>query len=275
MDYHKKKLNNPFLSKQKKKKKFQFLRKISLRAKLILVVASLAIGGLIWFFVFCPVWNIDRINVSGAERVSSTEIKNTARQTMKEEENLILFDIKAPQKAINEKFRLKEVSLEKEWPNTLLINIKEEPYSYIWLEGKQYYYADKNGFTLKKINREQYINNKKEDNLPLIVNKTNKEKRVQEGRIQVENDRIDFILDLYDEFNQNNDEIKPEKFILSPEANKVTAFLKQGPKVYFDSSGDPKEQLRNLLIVKEQKIKKDFKNKQYIDIRYEDRIYYQ
>jgi hypothetical protein len=221
------------------------------------------------------VWNIDNINIKGAERISAAEIKEMARHSIKKEKNMIFFDTKSMEKDLNKEFKLEKLTIEKQWPNTLLIKITEEPYAYIWLENEKYYYSDINGFTLKKAAKDEYKPKEKKD-LPLIVNKTNEEEKVKKDHINVDKDRIDFILDLYNEFDKNySDDLDPEEFIIPSEANKVTVSLAQGPKVYFDSSGDPKEQLRNLLIVKTQKIKKDFKSKRYIDLRYKDQIYYQ
>lgn len=276
MDCYKKKINNPFLSKQKKRKKFQFIRKIPLRAKLTFMACLLLLTGIIWFLVFCPVWNIDRINVKGADRIASDDIKKIAQETTKNEESLIFLNTEEVKKTINKEFRLKELSIEKKWPNTLLINIKEEPYAYIWLEDDHYYYSDINGFILKDVNKKEYTDNKgdKKNDLPLIVNKT--KKKIKERRIDMEKDHIKFILDLYDEFGKNYvEDIELDKFIISSEVDKVTALLKKGPEIYFTASKTPEEQIHNLLVIKEQKIKKDFENKEYIDIRYGDKVYYQ
>ncbi len=274
MDYHKKKLDNPFLSKRKKKKKN--IPSIPLKTKLIALAVLPVLAGIAWFFLFCPVWHIDRLNVKGAERVSSAEIEKTARRTIEEKQNLIFFNVEETKKAINEKVRPKELKIEKEWPNTLVINIKEESYAYVWQEKENYYYAAKNGYILKKLNKEEYAERKEEHDLPLIINEKNG--KVEDDRVHAKESDIDFILDLYNEFDKNHnneDDLEPEKFILSSEANTVEVPLKQGPEVYFNASEDPKEQLINLLVVKDQKIKKDFKDTEYIDVRYEDKIYYQ
>jgi hypothetical protein len=50
--------------------------------------------------------------------------------------------------------------------------------------------------------------------------------------------------------------------------------LKLGPAVYFNIEEDIDKQINKLIIIKNEKIKKDFNKKTYIDLRYGDRVYY-
>ncbi len=47
-----------------------------------------------------------------------------------------------------------------------------------------------------------------------------------------------------------------------------------GPAVYFNTEKDINAQIAKLLIITDKKLKDNFKNKKYIDLRYGDRVYY-
>lgn len=275
LDVHKKHYDNPFISKRKKKKgKF---KTVPIKYKLILLLVILLIGGSIWFFGYCSVWNIHNIKVKGSERATPKTIKEVVQTHTKNSHlfpsnNLILVDKNKIRSRIKENFRIKKLDIEKEWPDTLSVHIKEHPYAFIWQENGNYHYADPEGFIIKRVKKEDEKFDAKKD-LPLIHNK--KDSKVKNDRIVVDPSLTDFIFDLHREFDSKYKDMQPEKIVIPNEAKTVKLLLQKGASLYFDTGEELKEQIEYLLVIKNKKIEGDFKDKQYIDLRYQNKIYYQ
>jgi len=50
--------------------------------------------------------------------------------------------------------------------------------------------------------------------------------------------------------------------------------LIDGPKIFFNTEEGIDKQINKLLVIKNEKLKDDFNGKEYIDLRYGDRVYY-
>jgi len=277
LDFHKKRFDNPYLSKQRKKKKRIYVKKISFKKILTSLALLAVISVFYWFFFFCPVWNLDAIEIHCSQRIPPDEIKNIVKAQshtdifpISSPKSLILFDTKQLKEEIKNNFHIKNIRIAKNWPDALKINIQEEPYAYIWLEKKQYYHADKEGYIIKRLPLDKY--DQKNEQLPLIENKAGK--TVYGDRIKANQKYINFIQNIHDELNKKLNDIRPEKFIIPKEEQTIKVILKQGPALYFDINESCHDQLDRLYAVKNKKIKNDFDKKEYIDLRYADRIYY-
>lgn len=231
---------------------------------------------------------MDKVKVEGAHRINPEEIENMAHAQVSEAkgglfpaDNLILFENKELSSRIKDNFRIEKAQVEKEWPSTLKIEIEEKSISYIWKEGEKYYRVSRDGNIIKTIDKEK--ENEDEDGekkekeemseKPLIEDKT--EGRVVDGRITAPASDIDFIFDLFEEFDKNENGITPEKFILSPKPRTIEVITEEGPAIYFDKEADHRKQLRRLLAIKKEKLEDSFFEKEYIDLRYGDRVFYQ
>ena len=66
---------------------------------------------------------------------------------------------------------------------------------------------------------------------------------------------------------------KIDRFIVDS-TDTLKVILVDGPYVMFDLTKDLEKQISKLSVLKDQKLKSDFFNKEYIDLRYGDRVYY-
>lgn len=283
IDYYNKKFVNPFFRRRKIKK----VRTSGLiqRNKLIIFLTLSFLVGLLWFFCFSSIFNINNIIINNLNRISKQEIEDIVYQQMKTRQllffpqrNLILFSKKDFQKNVEKKYYFKNLSIKKKFPKSIIINIQEEPCAFILQEEGRYYYVDIEGYIIDEINPLDI----KKNSYPLIYNDENT--KIYSGKIDIDSNHINYIISLADKLNNNYDfllnkdnkdiKLEIEKFALSQEINTVKMVMLGGPTIYFNTEEDQVRQINKLIIIKNDKLKNDFINKIYIDLRYGDKVYY-
>ncbi len=273
-DYHKKNYSNPFFRHKKKIK----IKSPSLtwRVKLIIFEIIILIGGIIWFCCFSTYFAISAIDVIGAEKISIQDIKELARQQTKHrrflfgsQKNLFFLNANELIKTLNEQYCLDNIVIKKKLPGILIIKFKEKIYSVIWHQSDKYYYIDEAGNIIIETNPLEI----KQKNYPLIDYQGGG--KIVDKKIDGQNDNINFIIKLFNEFKKAKYGFKIERFIINNELNTVKMIINQGPEVYFNTREDLEKQVTKLLVLINEKLKDDFNEKTYIDLRYGDRVYYQ
>lgn len=202
--------------------------------------------------------------------------------------NLLIFDEKSAENKIKDNFPLEIVIISKRFPNKLKIIIGEKiPIANLALLEQKYDQKEENQAistaTTTATSTERYIYyliDKKGDILekteeintqfPLIYDlKENAQyPYLSEGKVS-------FILDLFEKFPQRIQGLNISSFeIGDSKESGLTVVTSENWKIYFDFNEDIIQQLDKLFLVLDQKIKDQRKNLQYIDLRFEDRIYY-
>ena len=273
-DYHKKNYSNPFFRHKKRIK----IKSPSLtwRVKLIIFEIIILISGIIWFCCFSTYFAISAIDVIGAEKISIQDIKELARQQTKHrrflfgsQKNLFFLNANELIKTLNEQYCLDNIVIKKKLPGILIIKFKEKIYSVIWHQLDKYYYIDEAGNIIIETNPLEI----KQKNYPLIDYQGGG--KIVDKKIDGQNDNINFIIKLFNEFKKAKYGFKIERFIINNELNTVKMIINQGPEVYFNTREDLEKQVTKLLVLINEKLKDDFNEKTYIDLRYGDRVYYQ
>lgn len=292
IDYHNKNLINPFFQRRKRKKVYLSAKTWPGRKKLIIFGILILIVGLVWLICFSTIFTIEKIAVRGAARISAEEIENlvwqqtrTKRFLFFPQTNLLVFAKKRIVKELKENYSFEKLIINKNLPHTLTLDIQEKSYAFIWCEADKYYYADADGYLINEINPLEI----KQKKYPIIQNQAeekiiNNEGEGGIGKIDIDSNYINYVISLFNKLSSNPEGegdnvpgyqgLTIEKFIIDKEVNTVKMALVDGPTVYFNTNEDQEKQIKKLLIIKEEKLKDDFKNKNYIDLRYGDRVYY-
>ncbi len=274
LSYYDKKYPNPYFRKKRKKKKVK-IAKLPWRAKLILLEIVVVFTALTWFFFFSDFFTLDYIDINGSEKIPTKSIKEIATQQTKykrflfgSQENLILYNTDKLAEKLNQNYVFEWLTIEKQLPNQLIINFAEKKYTAVWHESEKYYYIDDQGNIIEEINQLEI----KLKNYPLIDNQGGA--KIQEKKIVDQNNNIQYIIKLFEEFKNSAYDFSIERFILDNEINTVKMALINGPIIYFNTDKEIGEQVVKLTILIKEKLKNDFNSKSYIDLRYGDRIYY-
>ena len=107
-----------------------------------------------------------------------------------------------------------------------------------------------------------------------IIENKNKDSLIRsDKKIRLSESYLSFIFDLNRELKLYNFEL--DRFIIADQYyNSVFAKILNGPQIYFNVNNSINDQLDNLMLVKNNKIKDNFNMLEYIDLRYGDRIYF-
>jgi len=290
IDYYDKNLTNPFFH-HRRKKRINFSAGWSGKKKLMALLILILAGGLVWLIFSPAVFSINNITVKGAIRIPPGEIESLAWQQTREKRflffpqiNIFAFSKKEAIEELEKSYSFEKLTINKNLPHTLIIDIQEKSYAFIWCEEEKYYYADIDGYLINEVSPLEI----KQKKYPIIENR-GEGKIISEpgsglGRINTDENHTNYIVDLSDRFlaeknkageaGENSEDLIIEKFIIDKDANTVKMALAEGPTVYFNTKEDQEKQINKLLAIKKETLKNDFKNKSYIDLRYGDRVYY-
>jgi len=267
-DYQCKNLCNPFFRKPKKAPNKRFFA-------CLLALSILFIIFLFWFFCAAPVWRINNIKVEGLTRIPDTDIKNKVwEQTEKsrylifKQDNILLFDKDDVQKSILSAYNLASLQIIKKLPKTILVRVGERPYSFIFQQGNEFYYASSEGYII----RESVVSEDNKAKYLILENKNTNSLLDEKNKINISTDYLNFIFELANSLTTHQ-ELSVERFIIDQEFNTIKVKFKDGPLVYFDTKVEAKTQVDRLVLVKKEKIKDNFNKTNYIDLRYGDRIF--
>lgn len=267
-DYQTKNLSNPFFYKPKKKPNKRLVI-------IFLIAGFLFLIFILWFFLAAPVWRISNIKVEGLSRLTDTDIKNKIwEQTIKsryglfKQDNIWLFDKSEAQKNILVSYNFSSIQISKKLTNTLIVKVGERPYSFIFQQGNDFFYASSEGDVI----RESTVVESDKAKYLILENKNPTNLISEKNKINISDIYLSFIFELANQLS-TKPELPVEKFIIDQEFNTIKVKFQNGPVVYFNTRTDIKTQLDRLILVKREKIKDNFSKTNYIDLRYGDRIF--
>jgi len=182
--------------------------------------------------------------------------------------NIFIFDDKSVIKKITDNYNFAGLDIKKTWPRTITVKISERPYSFIWQEGSDLFYASSDAYAIKG----PTVSDEDQKKYPILENKTGQALIGSRDKINLQDDFLGFFLGLNNELNEHP-ELEVEKFIIDSEFNTLQVKFLNGPVVYFNTRTMSTDQLTNFLLVKNAKIKDNFSKTNYIDLRYGDKIF--
>lgn len=267
-DYQAKNLCNPFFRKPKK----EVNKKV---AWLLSFLSFIFIASALWFFFSSQVWVIRDIKIEGLTRFSSENIQEVAQEQFSKsaalvfkQSNIFLLNKDVLRQTILDTYNFSNLIIDKKLPNTIILKISERPYSFIFQQGSDYYYADRQAYIIP----ETSVSEEDKGKYLILENKNTTDLIQEKDRINISENYLEFVFALND-YLDISQEVKAEKYIIDMEFNTIKVKLKDGPEAYFNTKKDVKEQLESLILVKKEKIKDNFSNTNYIDLRYGDRIF--
>jgi hypothetical protein len=268
--YSKKTYANPFF----RRKKTPFIKPggfLSNKIKLAVFAGLITTSILIWLLFFSTLFKINIIEISGVDQALAKDIDLAAWQVAENgllgKNNLLLYNKNELIKIIKDKYYLQNLTVEKKLFHTLKVVIEEKHQAVVWLEDDKYFYLDNDG---------QVINQVDPLNLdgtlwPLIENLTGI--KIEERQANINRVTIDYLLELFNEFKDKKHGFSAERFILDRDQNTIKMVILDGPKIYFNTAESAAIQAARLDLIIKEKLKDDFKTREYINLRFGNNIY--
>ncbi len=270
-DYARKSFENPFFKKHKRVSVGP-----DIQAKILVGSGIFVFVMIVWFFTFCPLWQIDDISIKGLKRMDEQKIKDMAREEMSERiglliprSNSLFFSEDKMASDLIKRYHFDKISVKKKLPNKLVIELKEKPFACIWKEEGRAYYSDNDGYIMEEVKSEDIDKEK----YPLIINRSSR--KIKNNTANIENEYIKFILLLFETAQDTPIGFDIGSFLIDDEKETVKLVSEQGPIIKFSTRNSVDDQIEKLVIVRHEKLGDDFESKEYIDLRYGDKIYFQ
>ena len=277
-DYWQKSYRNPYFSDKR-----WALRTKAPKLKLaVFFIAMLSMAGIL---LLHPYFNINQVTVTGNEEVSTAEVKNIAESVLNQKKwlvlngrNIFLVDLNNITKEINNKYILASLRVEKDYPQALNITIKEKESKLVLqvINSKtsqyRYYLLDSEGEVLQEISA-QDVSQSNTSALPRLQKEG--EEKIKITTQVISRATIEFI-NYLNEYIPKQDKVIIAYTTLADETGQILNLVTQeGWKIVVDRQNDWAKQLHVLNVMLREKIKDNRQNLKYIDIRYENRAFFQ
>ncbi len=267
-----KKYQNPFLPKRSQD---EVAKRKKRKRIFILFVFIILVAGLIYLFIYSPVFKINKI-VVGETRDSElvNQLQMISRQEIEgykylifPKDNILLLNKEKLEEIIDLRLALDELKIDKKLLHTLKVDALEKIPALLWQEGEEYYYIDKYGMVMGAVRWEEV-----EMDLPLINRGTSTLVGLNQKIIEMED--IDFIRAVVD---------KMEKKFKDWGVARVEARRVKNDEIYFHTSQGwyfvlkIESEVDRYLDYLDKLLKGNIEDKsklEYIDLRIEDKIFY-
>lgn len=274
-NYFKKTYENPYFREKKfKPKKIKNRREVNWKGLFIKLGIISIVVLVIWFFFYSSLFKIKNVKVTGASRISASELENFAWEEADKsklrifsESNIFIFNSSNLSNRIKNAYFLAGIKISKKFPSTISINVQEASYSVIWSEGGNNFLVNEEGRVVAVANADDVA--KKE--IPLIENRG--DAKIKDAFINNGSEVIKFAIELSSAIKDFQD-FKISHYFVDNDIDTLKVQLESGLAVYLSTKEDAKKQLSKLQVLKNEQLKEDFNHKSYYDLRYGDRVYY-
>lgn len=298
-----KKINNPFIKKNKNKK----FRK---KCFICLIFGFVLIALFVYFVFFTSFFKIKNVKISDLNKVNENEIENIvqaqidSRNSFFSQENILFFNEKELLKQLSD-YNFLEVDIKKSLISGLKITILEREVRYILEEGDYFYYLDdlanivknkricfdsieSSQITLASSTEEELLALKekalddclklknealKDNYYPVIENiHSNSKIDLDNKKAKINKEYLDFANKIFNDFGIESD-FRVKKFIIDEAKDTLKVKLYNDIMVFFSLKDDQESQIKRFLLLKNE-YRDKLKGVEYVDIRYGDKIYY-
>jgi cell division septal protein FtsQ len=265
INYRNQNYKNPYYL-NKKKNSF----KIPTWFKLSFALGFCGIIFLVWFLFFSNYFNTETIQVTGLKRTDKNEVLKFIQNDLNKKQlgfiplnNLIIINKDNLKEKIEQRYKFDKIEINKYYPKTLQLNLVEKSYAAILYDNGKYYYLDNQGQIISELNElatsteyvviEDLRTEKKEFGyLNKFISLASKIK-----------DQLDYLA------------LETKMFKITNQTETINVLIKDGPELLFNEAEDTATQVNKLKVLINEKLKNEFFDKQYIDLRYGDKVYYQ
>lgn len=285
-DYLVKSFRNPYFAKNRMPRRTR-------APKTKLLIGALSLLSIAGIFLFHPFFNITVLSFTGLQRIPYAEAKQLVTDALNQKkwfffnnQNYFLTNLGAIERALREKYSINQLSLKKHLPRTITINLKEKEISLLLqlncetgkqgdkiLPTKQYFWIDEDGNVSQQVTAEAAGQIGLTERPPWLIKNDCLEPLIGEGIINKA--ALEFTLYLFDNVAKQAKIPITAVEMADNDGRVLNLVTVEGWKVIVDRQNDWGKQINVLTVILRDKIKEKRAGLQYIDVRYENRSYFQ
>jgi len=273
--YRKKPVRGPSLPKSRRPHEIDLESIVRMRKKVLKIIIFLIIIFLIYLFGYSDKFRIQNINITGqSSEVSNEEIKSNieraisgSRYILLPGNNYFFVNLEAVQRYFDQNNLFIELEIDKDFPRTLNVQVKEKLGRLIWISAEQLYLLELDGRVKSQLNARELVN----VGIPVVYDSSNS---LFDFDQEFVNDQlIALIVEIFTTFDSYELPIIQYDYfkVDSPEANYIKLVTKQGFEIHLNYLSSVSSQLRKLkLSLLEGKI--DLSKINYINLRIKNQV---
>lgn len=286
-DYHRKKYQNPFFKRPNAISRGRRFRNRhqsfgSWRGRMFVILLIILLGGAIYLIFYSPYFAIRQVEISGLQKIDYNEFRGvmdrqiaSRRFLIFPQNNIFIFDEKSVEKEINERYALNYLKIEKRLPGVIRISMEEKMPALIWKTTEKFYLVGGDGVIIREIQEEEvpgYQANETGTNMALVFDKSNEITAVKEQIISGE--KAEAVVNLQNNLARATGLQIVNFAMANREGLMIKGLTSEGWQIYFSPIDDLNEQIQKLNVFLKEKNQEDRRGLQYVDLRFEDRVYY-
>lgn len=230
------------------------------------ILGLIILGAFFYFFIFSSFFQVEKIIVSGNEKVSEGEIKSLIRKNVEKKilffstKSIFLTNLKKIKDNLLDNFPpIIDIKMDRGFPNVLSVMVRERTEIAVFCQNENCFLLDADGVIFEET--------RLEDGLIKIVTEQKINGAVL-GEKVIEKDYLEKIFKIQEHISEKFEfEIK-EFFVFEERLDVKTG---EGWEIYFDPKGDFNWQLTKLRLVLEEKIPSEkSRDLEYIELRFGD-----
>lgn len=237
------------------------------------ILTILVLGGLFYWLFLSSSFKLEKVQVDFARNFSSADLETMTWDVAHASkflpaDNLLLFDKNELRRRVEEKYYLNNIKIKTRLPHRLILSFQEQSYGLAWQEDNKFYYINYQGDIIME----------KDDAKPDITAIFNRGQAKKEGRrIKIEEKYLTFADKINQGFEDRIKGLNEKEIFIDDDLNTVKVKIKNGPVIKFNTEEAIDRQLIKLEALRREELRdgKMFSSKQYIDLRYGDRVFYQ
>lgn len=266
---------NPFFKKNDRPTLRKPAKSLNNKGRIKIFLIFFAIIYILWLLFFSASFNIKNSLITGLERVDQAEIMDQieAEKAGREigvlsENNIFMFNSSSFKNKILDKYNFESLDIKKNYlKRELNIIIKERPCAFTWFENGNYYYIDTTGLIISEKN----VIDITRDYL-LFENKG--EPLINGNKVVISPFYLSKAQEIFDKSTDLGYNLNIERFYVTNNINALNIKILDGPEIIFNINDSINQQLDRLRVLKDEKLKNEFFKLEYVDLRFNDKIYY-
>lgn len=271
-DYMRKTFVNPYFHKS------LILQRTKAKKTKIFLFA-IAILSILAIFLYHPFFDIHSLVIKGNQKISNKNIQIIIKPLLEQrtllifkQKNFFTLDAERITEELKKHYAFERLTVSKYPFSTLIIDVLERAPAFVIKSGENFYYADKNGIYLGPADVAEFANSNFLNRLPQIWLISEKQFTLNDQIISPAT--MQFIITLFKTIPDRAGLALQGVIPQDEEGRLLHVVTSEGWQIYVDRQNDWEKQvtiLKNILNIK-------FKDKnraglQYIDVRYENRVY--
>jgi cell division septal protein FtsQ len=283
-DYHKKSYTNPFFGGGKGGVGFSkgSRRRYGWRRKLIAFLFFILVSGLAYFIFFSPYFSINKIEISGLEKINYDEIRAIVDEQVAShrffifsQNNIFIFDEESAKNKLNEKYALNLLKINKSLPGVIKVFLEEKKPALVWKTAEKFYLIDWEGVVIREITEtevSEYPGNQPGAKMAVVFDDSNASLAIKNKILTSE--AVQTINELQNNLSRTTRLLISNFSMANHNDSTIKVRTSEGWDIYFSLTNDLNAQIVKLSAFLVEKNLEERKGLQYVDLRFEDRVYY-